>query len=153
MPSEENKSKEQKTAESMGEDIVMGVNPLLLSAEKAETPPSKTEAIARNWKRVVMWHWLRKLFGSADAIPADVARLPSTSERALSSSLNNLRSEERGWTTLSEAIRLFSNEAPDYAVGEMDAEGKRRLGEFASECRCEVQFMPTEGRVYFRHRS
>jgi hypothetical protein len=37
MPSEENKSKEQKTAESMGEDIVMGVNPLLLSAEKAET--------------------------------------------------------------------------------------------------------------------
>jgi hypothetical protein len=37
MPSEENKSKEQKTAESMGEAIVMGANPLLLNAEKAKT--------------------------------------------------------------------------------------------------------------------
>jgi hypothetical protein len=68
----------------------------------------------------LMWPWIRKLFGSADAIPAEVARLPATSERALSSSLNNLRSEERGWIALSEAIRLFSNEAPDYAFGEMD---------------------------------
>jgi hypothetical protein len=100
-----------------------------------------------------MWHRLRKLFGSADAIPADVARLTATSERALSSSLNNLRSGERGWVALSEATRLFSNEAPDYAFGEMDDEGKSRLGEFASKCRCEVQFMPTEGRVYFRRRS
>jgi hypothetical protein len=97
-----------------------------------------------------MWRWIRKLFGSADAIPADVARLPATSERALSSSLNNLRSEERGWIALSEAARLFSNEGPDYAFGEMDDEGKSRVGEFASECRCEVQFMPSEGRVYFR---
>ncbi len=100
-----------------------------------------------------MWHWLRKLFGSADAIPADVARLPATSERALSSSLKRLPPEERGWIALSEAIRLFSNEAPHYAFGEMDDEGKSRLGEFASKCRCEVQFMPTEGRVYFRRRS
>jgi hypothetical protein len=100
-----------------------------------------------------MWHWLRKLFGSADAIPADVARLPATSERSLSTSLNNFPSEQRGWIALSEAIRLFSNEAPDYAFGEMDDEGKSRIGEFASKCRCEVQLMPTEGRVYFRRRS
>src|SRR4051812_28143675 len=100
-----------------------------------------------------MWRWLQKIFGSADAIPADVARLTATSERALSSSLNNLRSGERGWITLSEATRFFSNEAPDYAFGEMDDEGKRTLGEFASECHCEVQFMPTEGRVYCRRRS
>jgi hypothetical protein len=97
-----------------------------------------------------MWHWLRQIFGSADAIPADVPRLPAMSERALSSLLKNLPSEERGWIGLSEAAHLFSNEAPDYAFGEMDDEGKRRLGEFASECKCEVQFMPTEGRVYFR---
>ena len=43
---------------------------------------------------------------------------------------------------LYKAIRLFSNEAPDYAFGEMDDEGKRRLAEFASEFKCEVQFMP-----------
>jgi hypothetical protein len=43
MPSEENKSKEQKTAESMGESIVLGVNPLLLNAEKAETLRRKQE--------------------------------------------------------------------------------------------------------------
>ena len=97
-----------------------------------------------------MWHGLRKIIGSADAIPADVARLPATSERTLSSSLKNLPSEGRGWIGLSEAAQLFSNEALDYAFGEMDDEGKRRLGEFASECKCEVQFMPTEGRVYFR---
>jgi hypothetical protein len=99
-----------------------------------------------------MWRWIRKIFGSA-VIPTDAPRLPATSERALSSSLKSLRSEERGWIALSEATRLFSNEAPDYAFGEMDDEGKRRLGEFASKCRCEVQFMPTEGRVYFRRRS
>jgi hypothetical protein len=97
-----------------------------------------------------MWHWLRKIIGSADAIPADVPRLPATSERTLSSSLKNLPSEGRGWIGLSEAAQLFSNEALDYAFGEMDDDGKRRLGEFASECKCEVQFMPTEGRVYFR---
>jgi hypothetical protein len=99
-----------------------------------------------------MWHLLRKVFGSA-VIPADAPRLPATSERVLSSSLKNLRLEERGWIALSEATRLFSNEGPDYAFGEMDEEGKRRLGEFASECRCEVQFMPSEGRVYFRRRA
>jgi hypothetical protein len=34
----------------MGEAIVMGVNPLLLNAEKSETLRRKTEAIARNLK-------------------------------------------------------------------------------------------------------
>src|SRR6266480_2140504 len=98
-----------------------------------------------NSERHSMWHWLRKLFGKAGATPADVPYLPATNERTLSSSLNNLPSRERGWIALSEAAHLFSNEAPDYAFGEMDDEGKRRLGQFASECRCEVQFMPTEG--------
>jgi hypothetical protein len=100
-----------------------------------------------------MWRWIRNIFGSADVTPADAPRLFATSERAQSSSLKSLPSEGRGWITLSEATRLFSNEAPDYAFGEMDDEGKRRLGEFAAACRCEAQFMPTEGRVYFRRRS
>ncbi len=53
-----------------------------------------------------MWHWLRKLFGSVNGIPADV---------------------ERGWIRLSEAAHLFSPEEPNYAFGDMDDEGKRRL--------------------------
>jgi hypothetical protein len=79
--------------------------------------------------------------------------LPATSERALSSSLQNLPLRERGWIRLSEAAHLFSPEEPDYAFGDMDDEGKRALAEFGADCRCEYQFMPTEGRVYFRRRS
>jgi hypothetical protein len=60
---------------------------------------------------------------------------------------------ERGWISLSEAAHLFSTMVPEYAFGEMDEEGKRRIAEFAAACRCEVQFMPAEGRVYFRRRS
>jgi hypothetical protein len=50
---------------------------------------------------------------------------------------------------LSEATRLFSNQQSEYAFGEIDEEGKLRIREFASECGCDYQFMPTEGRVYF----
>jgi hypothetical protein len=37
------------------------------------------------------------------------------------------------------------------AFGEMDDAGKRRIGEFAAYLihRSELNFMPTEGRVYF----
>jgi hypothetical protein len=99
-----------------------------------------------------MWRWIRKIFGSA-VTPADAPRMPATSERALSSSLQNLPLRERGWIRLSEAAHLFSPEEPDYAFGDMDDEGKRALAEFGADCRCEYQFMPTEGRVYFRRRS
>jgi hypothetical protein len=97
-----------------------------------------------------MFAWLRKILGNAKAIPADIRRLPATSERALSSSLKNLPQGERGWIALSEAARLFSTEEPAYAFGEMDDDGKRRLRVFAAACRSEVQFMPTERRVYFK---
>ncbi len=70
-------------------------------------------------------------FGSVNGIPADV---------------------ERGWIRLSEAAHLFSPEGPNYAFGDMDDEGKRRLTEFGADCRCEFQFMPTGGHVYFRRR-
>ena len=99
-----------------------------------------------------MWHLLRKIFGSADVIPTDVRQLPATSKEALSSSLQYLPLGERGWIRLTEAAHLFSPEEPDYAFGDMDDEGKRRLTEFGADCRCEFQFMPTEGRVYFRRR-
>ena len=50
---------------------------------------------------------------------------------------------------LSEAVRLFSDKPMDYAFGETDDEGKRRLDGFAAKCNCDVQIMPTEERVYF----
>jgi hypothetical protein len=86
-------------------------------------------------------------------MPADLPRLSAATEGTLSSSLRGLPRGERGWITLIDAARLFSNEEREYAFGEMDDEGKRRIGEFASECRCEVQFIPSEGRVYFRGRA
>ena len=97
-----------------------------------------------------MFAWLRKILGSANATPADVCRLPAATERTLSSSLKDLPQGERGWIALSEAARLFSTEEPQDAFGEMDDDGKRKIGVFAAACRAEVQFMPTEGRVYFQ---
>ena len=97
-----------------------------------------------------MFAWLRKILGSAKAVPADVRRLPAASERTLSSSLKNVPQGERGWIALSEAARLFSTEEPQYAFGEMDDDGKRKIRVFAAACRSEVQFMPTEQRVYFQ---
>jgi hypothetical protein len=92
---------------------------------------------------------LRKMFGSAGAKPADVRRLSGASERDLASSLRRVPRGERGWITLSEAVRRFSDKPMDYAFGETDDEGKRRLDEFAAKCNCDVQIMPTEERVYF----
>jgi hypothetical protein len=99
---------------------------------------------------MVLPDWLRKMFGSAGAIPMDVRRLPAVSETGLSSALRGLPRGERGWIALLEAARLFSTKPPEYAFGEMDDEGKRQLEHFASECGSDFQFMPTEGRVYFR---
>ena len=92
---------------------------------------------------------LKKLFSSASATPADAPRLPATSESALESALQRLPAGERGWITLAEAAYLFSTEEPRYAFGEMDEAGKLRLGQFSAEHRCTLNYMPTEGRVYF----
>jgi hypothetical protein len=96
-----------------------------------------------------MWQWLQKIFGSAGSTPADLLRLSGASEARLSASLRSLPHGERGWISISEAAHLFSPMDSEYAFGEMDEEGQRRLAEFAAACRCEPQFMPTEGRVYF----
>lgn len=69
----------------------------------------------------------------------------------LSASIKLLPMGERGWITLPEAAALFSRMDDQYAFGEMDEEGKATLGAFAAgrEHRCDVQFAPIEGRVYF----
>ena len=93
--------------------------------------------------------WLNKILGSPGATPADIRRLSAASERDLSSSLLGFPRGGRGWIMLSEATRLFSNQQSEYAFGEMDEDGKLRISEFASQCGCDYQFMPAEGRVYF----
>jgi hypothetical protein len=92
---------------------------------------------------------LKKIFGSGNATPPDATRLSGTSENSLGSSLQSLPAGERGWITLAEAARLFSNEESQYAFGDYDEVGKSRLAQFASQYRCAPIFMPTEGRLYF----
>jgi len=36
-----------------------------------------------------------------------------------------------------------------YAFGEMDDQGKRKIESFATHQKSDVEFMPTEDRVYF----
>ena len=91
----------------------------------------------------------KKIFGSGNATPPDATRLSGTSENSLGSSLQSLPAGERGWITLAEAARLFSNKESQYAFGDYDDVGKSRLAQFASQYRCAPIFMPTEGRLYF----
>jgi hypothetical protein len=91
-----------------------------------------------------------KIFGSAGNKPADLPRLSAVSECRLSLSLQRLPPGGAGWISISEAAHVFSTMESEYAFGEMDKNGQRRLAEFAAACRCEPQFMPTEGRVYFQ---
>jgi hypothetical protein len=93
---------------------------------------------------------LRRIFSPANAAPPDAPRLSGTSESALGSSLQGLPAGEHGWITFAEAARLFSSEQPQYAFGEMDDAGKLRLEQFSAQHRCSPQFMPVEGRVYFK---
>src|SRR5712675_1054753 len=93
--------------------------------------------------------WVKKVFGASNAAPADARKLSALTEGALGSSLQSLPAGDRGWITLAEAARLFSTEEAEYAFGEMDEAGKLRLAQFAAERRSLLQYMPTEGRVYF----
>jgi hypothetical protein len=92
---------------------------------------------------------IKNLFSPSNAEPADLRRLSGASENALAASLQSLPTGERGWITIAESARLFSNEEQQYAFGEFDEEGKTRLGEFAAQYRCRPDFRPTEGRLYF----
>jgi hypothetical protein len=83
--------------------------------------------------------------------PSDVVQLAANSENELSSSIQTLAPGGRGWISLRDAWRLFSRVDEQYAFGEMDEYGMRRLEQFAAEAtqRATLDFMPVEGRVYF----
>ena len=98
-------------------------------------------------------NWLNRMFGARGSVPADLRKLSAASERALAASVRGLGAGERGWITLAEAAHLFSTADEQYAFGEMDDAGKARLADFAAQFRCFPEFMPTEGRVYFRRES
>ena len=81
--------------------------------------------------------------------PSPSRRLDASSETALAASIHDLRLEESGWIILKEAKDLFSEMDDQYAFGEMDDQGKRKIESFAAHQKSDVEFMPTEDRVYF----
>jgi hypothetical protein len=92
---------------------------------------------------------LRRMFDAGRAAPPDATKLDAATEAALAQSLSSLAPEERGWITFAEAGALFSSKGAQYAFGQTDQEGNRRIASFASEHASSVHFMPVEGRVYF----
>jgi hypothetical protein len=80
-------------------------------------------------------------------------RLDADSKTALGSAISRLLPQDRGWISLEEASRLFSNMQPQYAFGEMDDEGKQNLEKFARAVSREFEFWPNENRLYFSARS
>jgi hypothetical protein len=102
-----------------------------------------------------LWDGIKTAFGPSEPDPPDVLRLKGISEDTLSASLKRLPVGGRGWITFAEARSLFSRLEDQYAFGEMDEEGKGNLGAFAAqkEHRSTVEFMPTEGRVYFTRKA
>jgi hypothetical protein len=90
-----------------------------------------------------------KLFGAGAASPPDVTKLNGTTEAALARSLSALPAGDRGWITFAEVRDLFSNKDAQYAFGETDDEGRRKIESFAAKQRVGINFMPVEGRVYF----
>ena len=94
---------------------------------------------------------IKRLIGGPPVRPPDLRRLAAGSENELSGSLQALSKGEKGWISSRDAWHLFSQMDEVEAFGEMDTAGKTRLAEFAafSVHRSEIDFMPTEGRVYF----
>ena len=107
--------------------------------------PHRTEKVVGLLQKI-------KLFIGGDTVPPpDSRKLPASSENELSASLQALPIGEKGWITSRDAWHLFSQMDEEEAFGEMDDAGKTRLAEFAAYPvhRSEINFMPTEGRVYF----
>lgn len=89
------------------------------------------------------------LFGTDLPAPPDARKLDGTTAATLTRSLSALPANERGWIKFAEARALFSTKDAQYAFGEADREGRRKIEEFAAQHLSAVSFMPTEGRVYF----
>jgi hypothetical protein len=93
--------------------------------------------------------FVRILFGADAAAPPDATKLDGTTEAALARSLSALPPEERGWITFAEARILFSTKGDQYAFGETDDDGRRKIESFAAQHRSIINFIPAEERVYF----
>jgi hypothetical protein len=92
---------------------------------------------------------IKSLLGSKPANAPPERHLSAETEAGLSASLRALVTGAKGWVTLEEARRLFSPmDEAQYAFGEMDDEGRSKLGSFAAQNRCTIDLMP-EGRIYF----
>ena len=70
-----------------------------------------------------------KLFGTGDN-PADITKLDGTTEATFGRSLSALPQDGRGWVTFAEARTLFSAKSDQYAFGETDDDGRKRLATF-----------------------
>jgi|SRR6516162_7245282 len=100
-----------------------------------------------NW--MGMMSLFGKLFRARAAAPSDATKLDGTAEAALARSLSAFPPGERGWITFGEAASLFSAERAEYAFGELDQDGRKKIEAFATQNRAVINFMPVEGRVYF----
>ena len=92
---------------------------------------------------------IRWLFGADATAPPDAMKLDATTEAVLARALSALPPDERGWITFAEARNLFSTKDAQYAFGETDDEGRKKIESFAAQHRAVINFMPVEGRVYF----
>ena len=93
---------------------------------------------------------IRMMFGpDAAAPPPDATKLDGTTEATLACSLSALPPNERGWITFAEARILFSTKGAQYAFGETDKNGRRKIESFAAQHLSVINFMPVESRVYF----
>jgi hypothetical protein len=90
-----------------------------------------------------------KLFGADAAAPSDLMKLHGTTEAALARSVSALPPGELGWITFAEARTLFSTKDAEYAFGETDDDGRRKIESFAAQHKAVFNFMPVEERVYF----
>ena len=81
--------------------------------------------------------------------PTTARRGGLSAEAALARSLSALPPDERGWITFAEARILFSTKGDQYAFGETDDDGRRKIKSFAAQHRSIINFIPAEERVYF----
>jgi hypothetical protein len=77
------------------------------------------------------------LFGADAAAPPDATKLDGANEATLARTLSALPPDERGWITFAEARILFSTKGAEYAFGETDKDGRKKIESFAAQ-RCSV---------------
>jgi hypothetical protein len=103
---------------------------------------------------VGLFDTLQAAFRRGTPAPPDARKLAASSAKELSAAIQALPVGAKGWIAARDAWRLFSRVDEEYAFGEMDDDGRRRIEEFASDMKhsSAIDFMPVEGRVYFTRR-